>query len=315
MDLRQLRYVVAVVDEGGFTRAADELGVAQPSLSQGVRALEAELGVELFHRTPRGVVLTDAGAALLGPARQALRDAETARAAVASVTGLRSGRLDLVCLPTLAAEPAATLIGTFRRAHPGVTVRLVEPEDVAAVADRLRDGSSEVGLTEVPVGGEDLEVHDLGEQRYVALVPEALDRSLRGGARLSLAALDGRPVVTTPPGTSTRRQLDEALAGAGAVPEIAVETDHREAIAPLVAAGAGIALVPRELAQRAAGPGIVVREPSPAVVRRIGLVHRRGPLSPAAHAFVAAALDADRPGARGRPRPRRRTPPRGSEGS
>src|SRR5512135_2285951 len=101
MDLRQLRYAVAVVDHGGFTRAAEAMHVAQPSLSQSVRALEAELGTELFHRTPRSVVLTAAGEAFLGPARQALRDASNVQAAVAEVAGLQAGHLDVVCLPTL----------------------------------------------------------------------------------------------------------------------------------------------------------------------------------------------------------------------
>src|SRR6185503_18336438 len=148
MDLRQLAYVVAVVDHGGFTRAAEAMHVAQPSLSQAVRALEAELGVELFHRAARSVVPTAAGEALLGPARQALRDAETARSAVAEVAGLEAGRLDLVSLPTLAVDPAAGLIGAFRRAHPGIVVRLVEPEDAAAVAGRVREGTSELGFAE-----------------------------------------------------------------------------------------------------------------------------------------------------------------------
>src|SRR5437763_4983385 len=88
MDLRQLEYLVAVVDHGGFTRAADALFVAQPSLSQGVRTLEAELGVPLFHRLGRRVELTSAGEALLEPARRMLRDATTARAAVAEVAGV-----------------------------------------------------------------------------------------------------------------------------------------------------------------------------------------------------------------------------------
>ncbi len=129
MDLRQLAIVVAVVDEGGFTSAADALEVSQPTVSQAVRALEVELGVELFLRSGRTVRLTAAGEALLEPARQALRDAATARAAVAEVAGLTAGHLDLVCLPTLAVAPTAELIGRFRRAHPGVTVRLAEPDD------------------------------------------------------------------------------------------------------------------------------------------------------------------------------------------
>jgi DNA-binding transcriptional LysR family regulator len=304
MDLRQFAYVVAVVDEGGFTRAAAKMNVAQPSLSQSVRSLEAELGVELFHRTARGVTLTAAGQALLDPARQALRDAATARAAVAQVAGLDAGHLDLVSLATLAVHPAAVLIGRFRGSHPGITVRLVEPDDSSAVAQRLRNGSSEIGLAELPLAGDDLESHSLDTQEFVALVPASLESATGSSAAMTIRSLARRPLVTTPPGTSTRRQIDEAFAGVGLEPNVAVETDHREAIGPLVRAGAGIAILPRALAEDAATSEVVIRRISPRIVRRIGLVHRRGPLSPAAQSFISLALGADR--TRTKPRPRRR---------
>ena len=180
MDLRQLGYVVAVVDHGGFTRAAEAMHVAQPSLSQAVRTLEAELGVELFHRTSRPVRLTAAGEALLEPARQALRDVATARAAITEVMGLEAGHLDLVSIPTLAVHPAAQLIGRFRTAHPGISVRLAEPEDADAVALRVRTGTSEIGLAELPLAGTDLVSHSLGSQEYVALIPTELADQLAG---------------------------------------------------------------------------------------------------------------------------------------
>src|SRR6476469_5549333 len=106
MDLRQLEYVVAVVEHGGFTKAAAALHVAQPSLSQGVRGLERELGVELFERVGRSVAIDAAG--------RVLRDAAELRTASAAVTGLVTGRLDIVALPTLAVDPLARLIGEFR---------------------------------------------------------------------------------------------------------------------------------------------------------------------------------------------------------
>src|ERR1700760_1075314 len=101
MDLRRLRLFLAVVDGGGMTRAAQSEHVSQPSVSQAIRELEAELRTPLFRR----VVLTVAGEALVEPARQVLRDVETGRAAVESVAGLTAGRLDLGALPTLAADP------------------------------------------------------------------------------------------------------------------------------------------------------------------------------------------------------------------
>ncbi len=304
MDLRQLGYVVAIVDHGGFTKAAAALQVAQPSLSQAIRSLEAELGVELFHRTARRVTLTAAGEALLEPARQALRDAATARAAVAEVAGLTGGHLDLVSLPTLAVHPAAMLIGRFRRAHPRVRVRLVEPEHADSVAERVRSGASEIGFAELPLQGTDLETHPLEVQEFVALVPAGLGPDGGRGRALPIRTLARQAFVTTPPGTSTRRQIDEALAAVGLVVEVAVETDHREAIGPLVRAGAGVAILPRALAEEAATADVVIREVTPKLRRQVGLIHRAGPLSPAAHSFRALALDDA--AARNRPRPRRR---------
>jgi LysR family transcriptional regulator, carnitine catabolism transcriptional activator len=304
MDLRQLSYVVAVVDEGGFTSAAKAMHVAQPSLSQAVRTLESELGVELFHRTSRTVTLTAAGEALLEPARQALRDASNVREAVAAVAGLEAGHLDIVCLPTLAVHPAAELIGRFRRDHPGITVRVAEPEDTDAVAERVRSASSEVGLTELPVTGPGLVTHPLEVQEYVALIPTDLDPTLTRAGRITIRELAEQPLVTSPQGTSTRRLIDDAFLAAGLQSRIAVETDHREAIGPLVNAGGGAAVLPRQLADHTASPGVVIAEIVPPITRSVGLIHRGGPLSPAARAFLDLALGTDH--GVGRPPPPRR---------
>src|SRR6478672_6950180 len=102
MEIRQIEYVVGVVEHGGFTRAADALHVTQPALSEGIARLEAELGVTLFHRVGRRAVLSAAGDAFLEPARQLLRDRSVLTTSVAAVVGLDAGRLDLVALPTLA---------------------------------------------------------------------------------------------------------------------------------------------------------------------------------------------------------------------
>ena len=290
MDLRQLSIVVAIDDEGGFTAAADALDVSQPAVSQAVRALEVELGVELFHRSGRTVRLTAAGEALIGPARLALRDAATGRAAVAEVAGLRAGHLDIVCLPTLAVSPAAELIGRFRQSHPGVTVRLAEPEDRDAIGERLRSGVSEIGIAELPIDGDDLQSHPLDTQDFVALLPPPAPGARRSArSRTTLQALAHLPLITTPPGTSTRRQIDEAFAAEGLEADIAVESDHREVIVALVLAGAGVSILPRPVAAAAAEQGAVMRELRPRFTRLIGLVHRSGPLSPAAQAFVALA--------------------------
>jgi DNA-binding transcriptional LysR family regulator len=288
MDLRRLRLFLAVVDEGGFTRAAEAEFVSQPSVSQAIRELETELGTPLFHRVGRGVVLTAAGEALVGPARQSLRDVETARVAVEAVRGLESGHLDLCALPTLAVDPLAPLVGAFRTAHPGVAVRLADAEGPAEVASLVTTGDVEIGITVEHPANEILPTVALGNQEMLVVLPPGSPERARA---LPAEELAHRPIVTTPHGTSTRQLLDEAFAAADVTPSIAVVTAQREAVLPLVLAGAGATLLPQPLAQTAERLGAVVAPLLPRVMRSVVAVHRGGVLSPAAHAFLVLALD------------------------
>lgn len=280
---RRLEYFVAVADHGSFTAAARALFVSQPALSLSVKELETELGTELFHRLGRQVVLTPAGTALLGPARQALRDVDTGRAAVAAVLGLEAGTLSLGCLPTLAADPLAGMIGRFRRTHPGVRIDLAAPEDTVDLLDLLRSGRCELGIAGADDRPADLEGRLLGAQELLAIHPPGTPASVAGRA---LGGLADVPLVATPAGTSTRRMLDDAFTAAGAVPTVAVVTAQRDAVLPLVLAGAGAALVPEPLAAEAARLGAVVGRPSPPVTRAVSILHRPGPVAPAARRFL-----------------------------
>ena len=284
MDLRQLEYVVAVVDAGGFTAGAATAHVAQPSLSARVD-LEHELGVELFHRLGRGVQLSSAGEVVADHARRILAEVAALRSAAADVAGVDIGALDLAALPTLAVDPLASLVGSFRREHPAVVVRVAETDDVAGsggVAGLVRSGKAEVGLLELPTTASDLESVPLADQELLAIA--APGTPVPVGRRLGPA-----PLVLTPPGTSSRRVVEVALAGLGLETEVAVEVAQREAIVPLVLAGAGIGFVPGAQAEAARAQGAVVWRPEPRLVRHIGLLHRRGPSSPAARAFLALA--------------------------
>jgi LysR family transcriptional regulator, carnitine catabolism transcriptional activator len=287
MELRQAEYVLAVVDHGSFTAAAHSLGVAQPSLSESVRRLEDEVGVRLFHLVGRRVELTDAGRAFEGPARRLLRERELALDAVGSVRALERGTLDLVALPTLAVDPLAPLVGRFRVEHPGVVVHIAEPEDAAAVEQRVADGRSELGLAELPTRRDDLVTIVLTRQEIVAVCPPAT--KLTSTRKLRVAELAGMPLIATPPGTSTRDLLERALATAGVESEIAVETSQREAIGPLVLRGAGTSFLPSATAEVLRAQGAVIARLTPPLVRTIGLVHRASPLTPAARAFVEMA--------------------------
>jgi DNA-binding transcriptional LysR family regulator len=286
MDLRRLRLFLAVVDHGTFTAAAEAELVAQPAVSLAVRELETEVGAPLLVRSRHGAVLTAAGEALVPPARQALRDIEHAAAAVAAVSGLVSGRLDLATLPTLAADPVAELVGRFRSAHPGVTVRLGAPNDLDELADDVRSGRAELGITEQGPANEGLEDILLHDQELLAVSPPG-----GGGQSIRLDRLGGLPLVLGPPGSSQREVVETALAAAGVVPQVAVETAQREALIPLVLAGAGTTFLPNRLAEAAGRLGATVRPTVPRLRRTIVLVHRQGSIGPAAARFVALATD------------------------
>lgn len=289
MDLRQVACAVAVVDHGGFTRAAAALHLAQPSLSQTVKALEAELGVQLFQRLGRSVRLTEAGESFLGPARQLLRDANAVRLAVTPHAHMEAGTLDVVTLPTLAAHPLAEMVGAFRTRFPGVTVRVNEPNPVSVLREMVSDGRCEVGITDDFTGMSSgkLVWRSLGVQRLLAVLPPGSEVPSSG--RMSIEALARLSLILPPRGTSTRDVLETAMDGIGQRAFVGVETSQREAIVPLVLAGAGASVLPEPLAVDAAARGAVVCRVVPALSRRIGLVHRTGALSPAARDFLAIA--------------------------
>ena len=282
MDLRQLRYALAVVDEGTFTAAAAACFVAQPSLSQAVASLERELGVALFDDSAGASSLTAAGMAFVPAAREALRAVSTIVAEVGAVVGLIAGHLDLVALPTLAVDPVTPLVGAFRRAHPGVVVRLAHPDDTGELLARVRSGVSEVGITELPVRAERIVSRDLLRQELVAVLPPGSPAPAR---------LPGSRAGGPADGHDAGRHVDARRLGRRPRPvgrrlTTAVETEQREAIGPLVLAGAGVAVLPRPMADVVAAQGAVVVALDPPLWRRIGIVHRDAPLSPAARAFL-----------------------------
>jgi DNA-binding transcriptional LysR family regulator len=287
MESQRLRHFVAVVDHGGFTAAAQAVFVSQPALSQAVKELETELGVALFTRSGRRVRLTPAGAALLGPARQVLRDLATGQAAVEAVAGLEAGNVTMASLPTLVADPVAPLVGVFRRRYPGVRIDLAAPDDTSELFELVASGSSELGVTEAHDIPDALRSHSLGSQSLVLILPPGSDHA--DGSVLELSSLEGMPFVVAPPGTSTFRLLQEGFAAVQRTPTVAVVTAQRDAILPLVIAGAGAALVPESLARTASGLGAVTARPEPPIERALALVHRSGPLSPAAARFTEMA--------------------------
>ena len=282
MELRQVEYFLAVVEYDGIGGAAAALGVAQPTVSQALRGLERELGVQLFHRIGRGMVLSAAGRALVGPGRQILRDVTAVRDRLAASGGELAGRLEISAFPPIAVGRLVELIAEFRAMYPGVTVRFSELRDEGQAAATIRDGHSEFVVTHLPLDDGDLAVEILGEQEYWLVYPDGTD--LPEGP-VHLSDLPDIPMVFVPRGGSVADEIEAGIRAAGVRPEIAVLSEHREARLPLVTAGLGGTLVERSMAESVADR-TVVRPVVPRFVRPFGVGYDPERLSPAGQAFI-----------------------------
>jgi len=281
MDFRRLAYFVAVVEHGSVSGAATALRVAQPSLSQSIRALERDLGVTLFDRRHRRLTLTAEGTALLEPARRVLDDVAAARAAVRHTS--TPGILNVTVHDVLAVD-LTDVLADLRRVRPDMSVRLFAAKDEDDVVRLLVDGQCDVGLTYLPVRHPDLRGHPLGTRSVSLVLPGAeADRP----DPLPLAALSGMALVDTlKEVTAARTAIRATLRSHGVAMRPAVRSAHREAIVPLVQAGAGVAFVSEWYAREAAARGAVVRRLDPPIEVTYGLLFREAAMSPAARLFV-----------------------------
>lgn len=294
MDVRQLEYFLAVVDHGGVNRAATALHLSQPSLSQAVRSLERDLGSDLFHRIGRRVVLTEAGRALVAPAREAVRGLELARSAVEAARGLRRGTVDVATLPTQAIQPLTGLVSGFTRRYPEMSVSVRVALTTRDAVDMVRTGACELGVvaTARPLPPTEVRVVPLVRQEFVLLAPR--DGPFPAGEPVPVERLAGRRLIVGQRGSGMRRFVDDLIAR-GLDAHIAVETEHRVAVLPLVLAGAGFAVVTdawRDLAERA---GALTLDLVPTDGLHVALISRRGALTAGAAAFVALAAEGDAP--------------------
>jgi DNA-binding transcriptional LysR family regulator len=288
VQLHQVEYFLAVVDHGGINAAATTLELAQPTLSQAIRELERELGVELFHRIGRGMVLTSAGHAFVGPARRLVRNVVAAEGALPDAAGQLRGRLDIHAQPSLAADPVARLVGEFRRQHPKVFIRIGNVRDEETATTLIRDGHSELLFCQLPMPRLDgLEVIELGVQEYAMVFPPGTE--LPPDDPLPLSALPDIPQVVVPRGGAYLGQFERALAEAGRARRPAAVVQHREARLPFVLAGVGCTFMERSAAEAAAARGVVVRMTDVKVSPRYGLAYDASALSPAGRAFVELA--------------------------
>jgi DNA-binding transcriptional LysR family regulator len=288
MDVRQLKFFLAVVDHGGFSRAAEELMVAQPSLSQAIAGFERELGMPLFHRVGRGVVLSDAGKALVGPARVVLRNIDEAGAAMRELKGLRGGRVDLITMPSPGLEPLTTILTAFARQHPDVTVNAeagFTPEEVLA---GVRSGACEIGIlgSAEPTRAADLDIITLERQALVLI--SGPDDAAPTGPTVRREDLTGCRLIVSQRGSLMRALVDDVLAE-GIEVTIVAEIAHRTSILPMVLNGIGAAVMPSSWTQSARRAGARVQRITPETYLHVAAVSRRAHLTAPAAALMAEA--------------------------
>jgi DNA-binding transcriptional LysR family regulator len=241
--LQQLGYFVAVADVRSFTHAAELTGVAQPTLSRQLKALEDELGAPLVNRG-KTITLTPAGEAVLPLARRMLADAESARTAVAEIVGLRRGDLRVGATPSLCIGVLADVLRVFHEQHPEIHLQLAENGSQSLVHDLAR-GALDVALVIVPPSGLDPALHItpvLRERLSVASPRSGRPPSSRGS--MSVTELSRRSLVMVRQGYDLREVTLQAYRDAGVTPRYAVEGGEMDAVLRLVEAGTGVAVVP-----------------------------------------------------------------------
>ena len=286
MELRHLRYFVAVGDALNFGRAALALHIAQPPLSRAIRALEAELGASLFDRGTRGVRLTGAGSALLPEARRLLRDAEAFREGARQYAAGAAGTLSIGFVSTAAYNVLPRIVPAFRARRPGVRLALREAtSDVQPAA--LASGELDVGFLIAGASDPALAYAPLHREPLIAALPARR----RWPARVPLRSLARAPFILFP--REVAPELHDAIVAlcrkSGFAPRIGQEAIQMQTIVSLVAGGMGVSLVPASL-EHMRRDGVVYRplaERGPRV--EIGLAWRVADDSPLTRAFVAEA--------------------------
>jgi LysR family transcriptional regulator, hydrogen peroxide-inducible genes activator len=295
MEIHQLRYFVAVADEGSFSRAAAKVRVAQPSLSQQIRKLEAEVGQPLFDRLPRSVVLTEAGRCLMDYARQILASINDARRCVDELKGEIAGNLAVGAIPTIAPYVLPELVVTFQKHYPQVTLEIVE-DVTSGITRRIEAGELDVAIASTCQQTPTLRRESLSAEPLLALLPE--DHPMAKKALIELDDLKSQRFLLLHEMHCLSQQVNHLLESRRLRPEIALAGSQLTTIANMVAAAIGVSIVPQMMVKHQSTPGCVSLPFAPPVPEReLNLLYN--PLrfqSKAAAAFrqeAAAALSSE----------------------
>jgi DNA-binding transcriptional LysR family regulator len=247
MDLRQLRYFSAIAARSSFRRAAEDVHVAQPALSQRIRKLEAELGVTLFDRERRPVALSDAGMALLPRAHHILYEVERTQALIREFGTEFRGQLSVAMMQYLTVLEFPSLLMEFKARHPAVEIQLMVGH-TGQVLDWVRQGVPDLGICYIDGlnGDEKLAVEGLRSEQLVLVV--APSNPIGALPSVTISDLIDAPFIATPSGSSMRAELERMFEDHSAVVNVTIETGDVTAILALVGRGFGVAILPRSVA-------------------------------------------------------------------
>jgi LysR family transcriptional regulator, cyn operon transcriptional activator len=288
VELRHLRYFLAVADSLHFTRAAESLALSQPTLSLQIKELERELGAPLFDRIGRSVRLTAAGAVFREHARRALREVEMGRGAVADLLGLHRGTLRVGVTHSFSTALMPKAIARFRRQYPSIGVA-IEKTSGRAIEQGLVAGTLDLGIAFAPPEALEVVSETLFEEEVVLITSK--EHRLASRSQVKLLELDRVPLVLPTRAFATRRLLDERMQEAQVHQEIIVEMNDIDSLLDIVRFGTGATVLSRRAVANARDL-VVVRITHPKMTRTAALLwHRDCYRSAAALAFATLIRD------------------------
>jgi DNA-binding transcriptional LysR family regulator len=289
MDLRRLRYFIAVAEEGHITRAAERLGMQQPPLSRQISLMERELKLQLFRRLPRGVEMTSAGGALFREAKAILAQLDRALETTRRTARGEQGSLCVGVAPTAPFNPLVPRsIRSFRERFPQVSLVLDERLS-NEVVERFDTDQMDVAFVRAPqIHADGVVVMPLQEEPMVAALPSRHPMASGRAKAVRLKGLAGDPfILIGPPGTGLHDETVAACREAGFIPRLGQPAPRIASTLGLVAVGLGVALVPASM-QSVRVDGVVYRPLEGAAPRAfLGLASRRGDPSPVLKQFTS----------------------------
>ncbi|MDT8066666.1 MAG: LysR substrate-binding domain-containing protein [Terriglobia bacterium] len=241
MEVHQLRYFCAVARHGTFTRASEVEHVAQPSLSQQILKLEAELGARLFDRLPRSAKLTVFGKAFLPKAEKILRELDAAKTELRDMSSNEKGEVVVGIIPTIAAYLLPRLLNGFTARHPLVTIKIIE-DITPTLVQRLHDGTIDLAVAALPIAGNELDSLELFEEKFYAVLPEK--HQLASRSSVSLAELNRESFLLLKEGHCFRDSLIAACHKSRISPRVVFESGQFASILAMVSANMGVSAVP-----------------------------------------------------------------------